>query len=182
MLVRGWKSLLDRAASPPRLRISYRYLALSDDTDAPAAPSRPDLNPSPSWHCSLPTTGVRVARCSPGKPNQRTSSQATTSSSRRKILKEAALRRSGGLSGPEPAENPSLWSDATALPQHSSPRSHSVDPGHALSCHEKPTATISSSSLYPYNFNSRGFHNQAHAFLQYNHPLLPWSHTSSHLG
>lgn len=60
-------------------------------------------------------------------PDQRPSPQSATPASRRRILKEAVLRRSGGLPCPEPGGNPSPRSDVAASPQLSLAGTHSVD-------------------------------------------------------
>lgn len=67
--------------------------------------------------CTLTTlvvNSVEMAHCSTGNPNQHPSSQAMTFSARCKILKEAALRHSGGLPHTKPMGNPSLLFDVAA--------------------------------------------------------------------
>ncbi|KAL7407287.1 hypothetical protein ABVT39_006245 [Epinephelus coioides] len=102
--VRGRKTAVEGTASPPRLSLSNRFAVLSGDDPAL---SRRDLDPSPSTASSPPAAGDvwPVALCSTKGPHRQLSSQATTSASWRKILKEAVLRRSAGPHCPKPGDN-----------------------------------------------------------------------------
>lgn len=132
------------AASPPRLTLSNRYAALSDDSpvhpaDAPAAPSDLDPTTAPVDTTAFPplvADSAQVAGHSIVKPNKWPSTRSSTSASRRRILKEAVLRRSGALPRPEPAGNRSPRSDAPASPPHLPSRSHSTD--RRLASHGNP--------------------------------------------
>lgn len=79
---------------------------------------------------------IPIAHCSPWKPNEHLPSQAMTSSSWCKTLKEAILRHSEDLHCTEPTENPSLWSSVAALLQGSFPLLYNVDSDKALSSHD----------------------------------------------
>ncbi|CAK6969930.1 uncharacterized protein LOC115592365, partial [Scomber scombrus] len=115
--VRGRKR--DLTASPPCLNLSNRFTALSADNlvhpvDPPVAPPRPVTTPADSAAPpkSLPRPG----------PKQRPSSRSKTSASRRRILREAVMRRSGAFPPPEPAIDTSPRDVATAgAPAHPEP-------------------------------------------------------------
>lgn len=125
-----WSGVTQRSWTGLLHPLSNSYMALAGDNpthsaDAPAAPSRPDLDSSvkevPANSMGSPQLvagGARVARCSIVGPDRQLSSKALTSASRRRILKEAVQRRSRGPFSHEPTVFPG-GSDTAAPPQHS---------------------------------------------------------------
>ncbi|KAF3844518.1 hypothetical protein F7725_007681 [Dissostichus mawsoni] len=89
-----------------------RFTTLSDDpvhpADAPALLSDPSRS-APCRHCNFcaSSRSVGVASQAPVESTRRPSSRLATSSSQRRLLKEAVLRRSGSFPGPEPARKSS---------------------------------------------------------------------------
>lgn len=121
----SWSEVVSRRpkrTSPPPLSLSNRYEALSEadpvrPADDVAPPPVPDPAPGPAREASSSRV-VSDARTAPRR------SQAVTSASRRRILKEAVLRHSvdhhpGPVMSPSPRPTEP---DVTTLPSRSSPR------------------------------------------------------------
>ncbi|CAL8275894.1 unnamed protein product [Arctogadus glacialis] len=118
VVVRGRKRGPVRA-SPPRLSLSNHYAALPGDTPAPpvdASTLQPQVANSAGETCH---TDVG--------PTLRSEPRTETSASRRRIVKEAVLRRSGRPPSALAVTYPP-GPDAAGSPPHSSARSRSVDP------------------------------------------------------
>ncbi|CAL8352141.1 unnamed protein product [Boreogadus saida] len=119
VVVRGRKRDPVRA-SPPRLSLSNHYAALPGDTPAPPADAstlQPQVANSAGETCY---TDVG--------PPLRSEPCTETSASRRRIVKEAVLRRSGRHPTSALAATHPPGPDAAGSPPHSSARSRSVDP------------------------------------------------------
>ncbi|CAL8372906.1 unnamed protein product [Arctogadus glacialis] len=119
VVVRGRKRGPVRA-SPPRLSLSNHYAALPGDTPAPpvdASTLQPQVANSAGETCH---TDVG--------PTLRSEPRTETSASRRRIVKEAVLRRSGRHPPSALAVTHPPGPDAAGSPPHSSARSRSVDP------------------------------------------------------
>ncbi|CAL8349963.1 unnamed protein product [Boreogadus saida] len=119
VVVRGRKRDPVRA-SPPRLSLSNHYAALPGDTPAPPADAstlQPQVANSAGETCY---TDVG--------PPLRSEPCMETSASRRRIVKEAVLRRSGRHPTSALAATHPPGPDAAGSPPHSSARSRSVDP------------------------------------------------------
>ena len=142
VVVRGRKSVLDGASSPPHTSLSNRYAVLPDD--APVHPA--DVSATANTVASPPPATSGVNRFTSGAdpqipprettttsrretsrstigPDCRSSSRGQMSASRRRILKDAVTRRSGGLlPGPAPAgRTSSSPGPDEAAPQQCSP-------------------------------------------------------------
>ncbi|CAL8402569.1 unnamed protein product [Gadus morhua 'NCC'] len=107
-------------ASPPRLSLSNHYAALPGDTPAPpvdASTLQPQVANSAGETCH---TDVG--------PTLRSEPRTETSASRRRIVKEAVLRRSGRHPTSALTVTHPPGPDAAGSPPHSSARSRSVDP------------------------------------------------------
>ncbi|CAL8316152.1 unnamed protein product [Arctogadus glacialis] len=119
VVVRGRKRGPVRA-SPPRLCLSNHYAALPGDTPAPpvdASTLQPQVANSAGETCY--TDVGQTLRSEP---------RTETSASRRRIVKEAVLRRSGRRPPSALAVTHPPGPDAAGSPPHSSARSRSVDP------------------------------------------------------
>ncbi|CAL8292582.1 unnamed protein product [Arctogadus glacialis] len=119
VVVRGRKRGPVRA-SPPRLSLSNHYAALPGDTPAPpvdASTLQPQVANSAGETCHT-DVGTTL----------RSEPRTETSASRRRIVKEAVLRRSGRHPPSALAVTHPPGPDAAGSPPHSSARSRSVDP------------------------------------------------------
>ena len=119
VVVRGRKRDPVRA-SPPRLSLSNHYAALPGDTPAPPVDA-PTLQPQVA-NSAGETCNTDVG------PTLRSEPRTETSASRRRIVKEAVLRRSGRHPTSALAVTHPPGPDAAGSPPHSSARSRSVDP------------------------------------------------------
>uniref|UniRef100_A0A8C5CP56 SGNH hydrolase-type esterase domain-containing protein n=1 Tax=Gadus morhua TaxID=8049 RepID=A0A8C5CP56_GADMO len=119
VVVRGRKRDPVRA-SPPRLSLSNHYAALPGDTPAPPVDA-PTLQPQVA-NSAGETCNTDV------DPTLRSEPRTETSASRRRIVKEAVLRRSGKHPPSAVAVTQRPGPDAAGSPPHSSARSRSVDP------------------------------------------------------
>ncbi|KAF3845871.1 hypothetical protein F7725_002949 [Dissostichus mawsoni] len=112
---------LTRPDDPARPAGAPAALARPDDlarpADAPVAPTRPDLHPAASATSAPAADSICAASQATVESTRRPSSRPATTSSRRRLLKEAVLRHSGSFSGPEPARKSSP-SPAVLLGHH----------------------------------------------------------------
>ncbi|CAL8264841.1 unnamed protein product [Gadus morhua 'NCC'] len=119
VVVRGRKRDPVRA-SPPRLSLSNHYAALPGDTPAPPVDA-PTLQPQVA-NSAGETCNTDVG------PTLRSEPRTETSASRRRIVKEAVLRRSGKHPPSAVTVTQRPGPDAAGSPHHSSARSRCVDP------------------------------------------------------
>ena len=160
VVVHGHKRVPDGSASPSSLSLSNRYAVLVDDelvhpTEAPTpsalrAQDRSTANPAtPCLSATGSDDDPRRIENPMVQQTKRPLSRISTSSARRRILKEAVLRRSGGLPRPDPTGNtPSAA--APGSPSSPSPaRSHSVDyaPASRESLHLPPLPLFQPTTL-----------------------------------
>ncbi|XP_073328899.1 uncharacterized protein [Pagrus major] len=125
IVIRDRKRIQDGTASP-RLSLSNRFEALADNPDLRPVPGGPAAcSPAPvddAEPSSPPApAGARCRRAS--APGHRLSFRTTDPASRRKFLKEAVLRRSGGLRHHTlQADSPPPVAETDDPPQHLSGR------------------------------------------------------------
>ena len=134
VVVRGRRKDLDKSDSPPRLSLSNRYTALTDDNpvhpvDDPAPPLPRDTSAAQMQESA---GVVRVAEHPTGGTAQQLPARTSTSSVRRRILKQAVFRRSGGLPRPDPAENQPPSSSTAGPPDPPAPPAALANPPHSL--------------------------------------------------
>ncbi|KAF3838757.1 hypothetical protein F7725_010525 [Dissostichus mawsoni] len=113
---------LTRPDDPARPAGAPAALARPDDlarpADAPVAPTRPDLHPAASATSAPAADSICAASQATVEATRRPSSRPATTSSRRRLLKEAVLRHSGSFSGPEPARKSSPSPAVSARSPH----------------------------------------------------------------